>query len=237
MLLVVISQLSPEKKKLIRKIGFGSILDLNCSSKINDIFVWLIDQLDTTSGTITFQNGFSFTITPMFVFKILGIPFGSKPVVINESNEASKFIHGVVHMESPTVEHLCALLTKDLDEESFTRIFMLLLLDAFLAPDGSNVPSSAYFNNLIHIDEIPQLDWCTFTLNWLMLQIKKFKLRRLQGIDEEIGGCKFILVVCCSFVLKIFHVVLFIFFSDLMKSKLIYVSYLTDIFLGISHNF
>ena len=195
MFIKAIAQLSPEKKNIIRTIGFGSILDFKCSSNINQIFVWLINQIDTNSATITLENGFSFSLSPMFVSKILGIPFGSKPVEMTHSNEASHFIHKIVHDEVPTVEHLCLLITTEMDEQTFICIFMLLLLAAFIAPNGDGVASASYFSNLLDTTAIPQLDWCTFTLDWLMLQIKKYLHRKMQGIESEIGGCKLILVV------------------------------------------
>ena len=207
MFLHALSLLNEEKKLIVQNMGFGAILDLTCSSNVNGIFHWLADQLDTQTGTLTLDNGFSFTITPSFVYKILGLPCGPMSVQFKCSKEDIDIIKEVTHTESPTAEHLCNLLNNDLlDDTSFSRVFMLLTLDAFIAPAGCGISSHSYYHNLIRVTDIPNLDWCSFALNWLLLCIKRFHKTKMHGIQEEIGGCKPILVVCfsyfCSFLFR-----------------------------------
>ena len=71
-----VSLLSEEKKNIVRKLGFGAFLNFSCSSNINKIFEWLMMQFNTNSCTITLENGFSFSLSPIIVHKLLGILVG-----------------------------------------------------------------------------------------------------------------------------------------------------------------
>jgi hypothetical protein len=52
--------------------------------------------LDTTSATIFLENGFSYTLSPQFVFKVFGIPFGTKSIEIKTSKECTDQIHEII---------------------------------------------------------------------------------------------------------------------------------------------
>jgi hypothetical protein len=132
MFINAIQGLSEQKKHIIRELGFGSLLDFSCNSNINDIFEWLANHLETNSTTITFDNGFSFSLSRDVVYKILGIPRGNKATQNIATKEASDIIHKIVQMEEPTVEYLCSILTNELDETSFKQVFMVTTLNAFL---------------------------------------------------------------------------------------------------------
>jgi hypothetical protein len=189
MFIQVLAQLSDEKKAIIRKLGFGSILDFQCTSNINDIFAWLINHFDVNKAVVTFENGFSFSLSPIIIYKILGIPFGWRTVQLTDSRKQS------LDLDTPSIECLCSMLTNDLDEPSFSVIFMKLLLSAFIAPNGRGSASPEYYGNLADVNEIPRFDWCTFTLNWLLAHIRNFQLGVFEGSISEMGGCKIILVV------------------------------------------
>jgi hypothetical protein len=190
-----LSTLPEQKKIIIRKLGFGSILGFSCFSNVDVIFEWLISQFDTSSGTLSLEDRFTFTLSSHSAHMILGFPAGPKAVVRTQSVEHPDFIFNIVKTKFPTVEHLCYLLSTDLDEDSFTVIFMMLLLTAFIDPNASGIPNPAYYANLEDISSIPNLDWCKFTLDCLLRSIEKFLFRKKQNIDLESGGCKILLVV------------------------------------------
>jgi hypothetical protein len=59
----IINGLPDWKKGIIRKLGFGVLLDYSCSSNISEIFSWLVQHTDPDSATVTFEDGFSFTLS------------------------------------------------------------------------------------------------------------------------------------------------------------------------------
>ncbi|KAM0915747.1 hypothetical protein ACQ4PT_010629 [Festuca glaucescens] len=199
MFLEALSALSEEKKFVIRKLGFGSILQFSCCNNIQEIFMWLVSLFDIYTSTVTLEDGFSFTLSSHFMQMILGFPSGSKHVCTTASKEASEFIEIILNKESPTVQHLCSLLTQELDEDVFKVIFMLLMVTVFIDPNGSGIANPSYYPNFKDISSIQHLDWCSFTLDCLLKSIKKYLFRKSQDIKSEIGGCKIVLVVLIYF--------------------------------------
>ncbi|KAM0888534.1 hypothetical protein ACQ4PT_028283 [Festuca glaucescens] len=152
-----------------------------------------VQSKDSTYQQIKrFKNGFSFVISSRTVQIILGIPSGQKPVILKTSKEASEIIHGTVHRESPSVGYLCSLLSDEGDELAFSHIFMLTALAAFISPNGRGVTSCRYYQAIIDFIASPDHDWCSFTLHWLILYIKKFQRDKREGLLIEAGGCKII---------------------------------------------
>jgi hypothetical protein len=189
------SELNEEKKAIVRKLGFGPLLDFSCSSNVNDIFLWLVNQFDTKTNTITLENGFSFTLTTAFVYHVIGIPCGPEPVIMTSSHDDRHFINEMLKNQAPTVECVCNMLKNDLDEATFARTYLILALNAFIAPSPCGSISDIYYHNLLNIQGVHSLDWCSFALRWLVMSIKSYQSRKLEGFEDEIGGCKLILVV------------------------------------------
>ena len=194
-----LSILSEEKKTSVRKLGFGALLNLSCASNINQIFEWLLMHFSTSSSSVMLENGFSFSLTPMIVHKLFGLPVGPTNVKMNSTKEATHFIHNLVGMEKATVQYLCSILSNNLDEHDFSIIFMMASLSAFVAPNGRGYASTKYYPSLLNVPGIPSLDWSSFGLNWLLFCILRHRRRIVQNEDnilvDEPGGCKMILVV------------------------------------------
>jgi hypothetical protein len=176
--------------------GFGCMLDFTCTSNVNDIFLWLVKQLDPETTTVTLENGFSFTLSPCFAKKIFGFPAGPKRIHRKKTKEATEFFAEILKTESPTIAYLCNLLDTTDDEALFAHTFMTLIIYVFLAPNGSGIVKICYYSNLVDLSEVPQMDWCYFTLEMLLKYIKKYQLRKVHDTQKDIGGCKMLLVVC-----------------------------------------
>jgi hypothetical protein len=141
------------------------------------------------------EDGFSFTVTAYFTHIILGFPHGPKPVATNPTKEGLEFICSILQEESPTIEQLLSLLTSEVDDITFKVTFMVLIVNVFIAPNGSGFVNPSYHENFRDVNTVNQLDWCSFSLECLMTAIKKHLNNKLQGILEEIQGCKILLVV------------------------------------------
>jgi hypothetical protein len=190
-----LSKLSLEKRIIVRKLGFASLLDFSCSSNVDQIFKWLMNRFDTKSCTVTLENGFSFTITPSFVYNILGIPFGPDAVLMKSNPEDLEFINELLNGQTPKVEYLCSVLTMELDELTFSQLFLILIIDAFIAPTPTGSASQLLYHYVVNIKTVSTLDWCSFALKMLLDSIDIYQSNKQQGMEVEIGGCKLILVV------------------------------------------
>jgi hypothetical protein len=57
----------------------------------------------------------------------------------------------------------------ELDEVSFTQIFMATTITAFVAPGENGVANTNFYPNFLDVSAILELDWCPFTLNWVFI--------------------------------------------------------------------
>ena len=148
-------------------------------------------QFNTTTSRIELRNGFKFHLTESAVHKILGIPYGGFPIQTKPSKQTVDFMNTFLETTKPTPEHLPSMLSENISEEAFSRIFMLLVLSILIAPRSKGVLSKKYYNALVNIESVPKYNWCLFTLAFLVHEIKKCSqvLERRGQICQE--GAKF----------------------------------------------
>uniref|UniRef100_A0A453BJ24 Uncharacterized protein n=1 Tax=Aegilops tauschii subsp. strangulata TaxID=200361 RepID=A0A453BJ24_AEGTS len=58
-------------------------------------------------------------------------------------------------------------------QEKEPRIFILILLSLFVAPNSSGVASKFVYIAIVHIERISQYDWCLLCLGYMLYSIKK----------------------------------------------------------------
>ena len=96
---------------------------------------------DTTTCRIELRNGFKFHLTESAVHKILGIPCGGFPAQTKPSKQIVYFMNTFLETTKQTPEHLLSMLSENISEEAFSRIFMLLVLSILIAPRSKGVLS------------------------------------------------------------------------------------------------
>ncbi|PNT72345.1 uncharacterized protein LOC100833484 isoform X2 [Brachypodium distachyon] len=193
----IIKKLNPRQRDLVRARGFGTMLDIKCSQLPRDLVVRLAIWFDCDSRTVNVPNVGSFEINPFTVHQILGIPLGGKLIDKVATNEARGAIAEDTGIRSsgPSISHLSTILSDDLTDEKFLRIFMLLLLSTFLCPTSHPCASPDYYNGIVDTDDIANHDWCSFALDWLVEKIRQFQISlskpTVEGKEQSIslGGC------------------------------------------------
>ncbi|XP_044961196.1 uncharacterized protein LOC123412306 [Hordeum vulgare subsp. vulgare] len=199
----IIKKLNPRQRDLVRARGFGTMLDINCSQLPRDLGVRLAIWFDCDSRTVNVPNVGSFEINPFTVHQILGIPLGGRLIDKIATSEARRVIaeDTGIHSTGPSISHLMNLLSDDLTDEKFLRIFMLILLSTFLCPTSHSCASPDYFNGIVDTDDIANYDWCSFALDWLVEKIRQFQISlskpTVKGKEQSIslGGCLMIPLV------------------------------------------
>ena len=129
------------------------------------------------------RNGFKFDFNESIIHKILGIPCGEFPIQTKTTKQTVDFMNTFLGTTKPTPEHLLSMLTENMSEEAFSRIFFLLVLSILIAPSSKGVPSKKYYNALVNIESVPKYNWCLFTLAFLVHEIKKCKRQFALGIE------------------------------------------------------
>ncbi|KAL6623132.1 hypothetical protein ACP70R_033011 [Stipagrostis hirtigluma subsp. patula] len=196
MFMDVISRLTDDQKSIVDDIGFSSLLKLSCSSVPKDLCLWLIQHFETDSRTLRLPNGFTLQLKSSYAHKILGIPYGGKPIANKGTVESVRFFKSMLKYRgvTPTVHELFCFITSDLTGCQFAWTFMLLALASFLCPNTRNTASTRYFTAIVSVVSIKNHDWSSFAIDWLVSYVKKFNTK--QDENAPIGGCLFILVIC-----------------------------------------
>ncbi|TVU42995.1 hypothetical protein EJB05_09424 [Eragrostis curvula] len=194
----VVKRLSNEQKDVVVDIGFSSLFQLSCNDVPVDLFMWLCDHFDCSTRTLNLPNGFSFTLNPSCVKKVLAIPNGQTPIDGKGTFESYEFFKSQIQFDgsAATVPELCSFITEDLVGNDFARVFMLLALSSFLCPNTRGVTSCRYYPALMDVSALKYLDWCSFVLDWLVSYIKKYQQLRGKKSNVTIGGCGLLLVIC-----------------------------------------
>ncbi|KAI4984244.1 hypothetical protein ZWY2020_047942 [Hordeum vulgare] len=164
----VLSDLTQEQKLIVQKLGFGSLLHITCDCNFDDLFRWLALHFNTSTCRTELNNGFEFSFNKMVVHKILGIPCGGIPMHTNPSRQTIDLLNSILKTTSPSPEVLLTMISDNMTEESFSRIFMLLVLSTIIAPTSKGVFSKKYFSALVDVSSVAQYNWCLFTLSFLV---------------------------------------------------------------------
>ena len=149
--------------------GFQSFLEINSMSNIDSIYLWLANHfiLYWTTKWLQIPN-YTYNYSHFF-----GIPIGWVPVITKPSKVTYEFIQHELGTTAPTVEYLFSIINDDLPEDKLCRIFILILLSLFVAPNSSGVASKFVYIAIVHIERISQYDWCLLCLGYMLYSIKK----------------------------------------------------------------
>ncbi|TVU02900.1 hypothetical protein EJB05_51580, partial [Eragrostis curvula] len=174
----VVSNLTEDQRKLIHDVGFGHLLNLNCSSTPKSLVCWLIDHFDCSSKTLKLSNGFCFELNSFVVHKVFGLPHGGTKIELKPSEEASAIIKQDTNClgDNPTIKEPMNLITPQLTVDSFVRIFLLFTLSTLLCPTSHRQESPRYFCPIIRVPEIKNYNWSLLILDWLVDYIRSPRL-------------------------------------------------------------
>ena len=133
------SEMTDSHKQCVCRMGFQTFLQITSMSNIDSIYFWLANHFNTTSCSIEMGNGFKFPITTSTVHKIFGMPIGGVHVITKPSEATYEFIKHELGTTSPTIEYLFSIINDELPEDKYCRIFILILVSLFVAPNSSGV--------------------------------------------------------------------------------------------------
>ncbi|XBI16000.1 hypothetical protein VPH35_058326 [Triticum aestivum] len=179
------------KLKTIPRVRVGPL----CLFNIDEVFIWLVNHFYTSTSSIELENGFSFPITPLTIHTILGIPLGGFPIQTGPTTETFDFIRQEINMETPSIEYPFSLVSENMEEDKFCRVFLLIVLSVFIALNSQGVASSKFDSALVNIEAVAKHDWCLFTISYLVYSINKAQNENNNGKHIFPRGCKLALVI------------------------------------------
>uniref|UniRef100_A0A803N9N0 Ubiquitin-like protease family profile domain-containing protein n=1 Tax=Chenopodium quinoa TaxID=63459 RepID=A0A803N9N0_CHEQI len=191
---VSVSAFDTKRKELVRRMGFGALLELDMKNIPRQFCYWLMARVREDATMVRC---------------VLGIPMGSKPVPmdIGEDEEKIMLVKSMydAYGTGPKKETislkaassvLCPLgtdqkhmpLLTEIDEEEFMVAFFIVVLGKLLCTttNSSNLASSLIpcVTVASHANEY---DWCTFTMDWLCDTARRFQSKFMR--DGYRSGC------------------------------------------------
>ncbi|TVU32026.1 hypothetical protein EJB05_23742 [Eragrostis curvula] len=193
----VARSLTPIQRELVDSMGFLHVLDVCCDTLPRGIILWLVKYFDAKTRTVHLPNGFSFTISSMFIHQMLGIPIGGKSIPITCEESVRKLIAEETKCADsfPTINELKNLFTEQLEGDKFKRIFMMFTLSTLLCPTSYDHVSPEYFSAIWKPEEISMYDWSGVVLDKIASSIFKYQQSGSSCGTSALGGCVFVLAV------------------------------------------
>ncbi|KAF6993910.1 hypothetical protein CFC21_010726 [Triticum aestivum] len=209
----VISRFSPEKKQLVRSIGFGGLLELPLHRKVGHRFsLWLLTKVArdaTRAQSAAAGKVAGIPFYPHDVSIVFGVPSGGRPVPKKDqvqglvSDEAKATVRGALGLDEGDDSRLRILhaakhvLKKrfrrgmaEKDRAAFKVAFVVFVVENLLAPREVDSISLDYFMALRRPDEIQTYDWSEYVIRVILDSACQVQAAFAQGRPvENLFGC------------------------------------------------
>uniref|UniRef100_A0A803LH78 Ubiquitin-like protease family profile domain-containing protein n=1 Tax=Chenopodium quinoa TaxID=63459 RepID=A0A803LH78_CHEQI len=205
-LVKVISGLSPTQKKDVEEVGFGGLLSLRVESMVGGILPWLVESFNGYTCMFCVADGKEFVVTKHDVCDVFGLP----KVEGREVPEMKGSYKGQSQDDSALknkwrasfdvgVKELILLARletriKELVDggDEFKRLFVMHALSSMLVPTANRTVNFRLVNAVDDVDQIKNLDWCSFVLRKLMNYVVSYKNSEAK---DSISGCLLLLKI------------------------------------------
>lgn len=202
----VVSGFGVQKRTWVEQMGFKSLLSLAGKGLPRTLCYWLATRVDVKSRELLTVDGKEFSLEPVHVSWVLGIPCEGKTVPNKILNDQMREDEKQIWQKFGThYGQTCGLVGSDIeavviqeevDELEFKRAFLMYALNEVLCPTTCHrlsvklVPAATLFR------EASEYDWCSLVLDHLMYYLLKFaKTFHAQGYAPGCGGCTMFLAV------------------------------------------
>ncbi|KAL6623339.1 hypothetical protein ACP70R_033218 [Stipagrostis hirtigluma subsp. patula] len=194
----VIDSLSDQRRRIIENYGFGSLLRFDKCFVPNKFAQWIVRQIDHRTGDIVVKPSI-IPFTRESVHYVLGLPLGSKPFPKDSSMGKALLLSQFELSSVPSVKFFGNKLlnNEDLSDEQVFICFILVALNCFLCPNASLPPSSKYLGIFEDLNSVQELDWCQFTIDWLLDGARNFNKGNKKKDQEPptLCGCLYLIAV------------------------------------------
>ena len=204
----VVKKLSEEQKEVVRGLGFGNLLVLNCGRLRLKICRWLVDNFDT-NGSAIHIHGRRFVMNSSVFARVLGISDQGDQISIygdvpNFDYWKSKFAITSRGIYLKDIEHRLEEMT--VADEDFKVTLCLFLLGTILCPSPIDYVQTGYLIPLGDVGSIHTKNWSNWCFSALCEGIEKFQKNHQRLRACTISGCVLFLQVQILFILYIsFH--------------------------------
>ncbi|KAI8567878.1 hypothetical protein RHMOL_Rhmol02G0155500 [Rhododendron molle] len=182
---------------------FHTLLNVKCGHMHKAFAMRLVQCFNPETCSIEFRRGVVVHITEDDVARVLGMPIRDTPVP-TECLEAHRqkieddFKGGFKGIEIFKLENV---IKEGHTDSRFHRAYMLFTLACLLCPTTKEVAGSRLFPGVVDddLETIKTYKWPAFVLDWLVNEIRNYKVRvaKRRGKKQEgVGSSLFLLLIC-----------------------------------------
>ncbi|KAK1571204.1 hypothetical protein Q3G72_013330 [Acer saccharum] len=183
----ICAELSVEQKDVVKALGFGSLLSMNCGRLRRYIYSFVVDKFDIDTLSVELYKK-TFKLSTNVYSQIMGLE--NRGQLINLDGD-SKQIEELIEIYKGTsrgikvnvlIEKMKILRSAD---DEFKITFMLFVIGTILCPQGGIYVSSSYLHVLKDVTVIHTMNWASWCFKLLIDEIKQFKSLGHRGVT----GC------------------------------------------------
>nr|XP_043632715.1 uncharacterized protein LOC122603924 isoform X2 [Erigeron canadensis] len=182
----VIKQFTPDQREAVKRIGFGSLLDLKCRTLRRSLCLWLLERFNTIRRSLEIC-GSRIPLSPRDVELVMGLPASGKDVVNSGPDELVADLRRKYNASNRgiSVRFLEEKLGEPESGDEFKRAFLLYVLGTLLCPTARLDVSPSFLHFLTDMESVHEYNWAKFLLDKLVREVSRFR----QGKQRAVGGC------------------------------------------------
>ncbi|KAL2924269.1 Protein MAINTENANCE OF MERISTEMS, partial [Bienertia sinuspersici] len=212
----IMEELDDQRLRVVEEMGFGNLKFLKGHSLNKRLAYWLMSRVNPETGVLIGGDGREFTLSPVQVQCVLGIPRGKQvvPMEIDPDNVDNlmrfndilewfgKEQCGKGFISIPEAKQEVLREGQLVDVVKFRVAFLVVVLGILLCPTTNfSTLASDVVPALCAADQPHDYDWCSYVLQFLMRRARSFcsNLRK-DGFVVGCGGCTFFLSVSLPYI-------------------------------------
>ncbi|TXG73512.1 hypothetical protein EZV62_002091 [Acer yangbiense] len=187
----IVKKLSEEQKVVVRVLGFGNLLVLNCGRLRLKICRWFVDNFDAKACSIDI-HGWRFVINSSVFARVSGISDQGDQISIYEDVPNKDFWKSKIAMTSrgivlKDIKHYLEEMTTA--DDKFKVTLYLFLLGTIISPSATDYVHTGYLIPLRDVGSICTKNWSSWCFSSLCEGIEKFQINRQRMKTCCIFGC------------------------------------------------
>lgn len=201
----------PEKKDLVRAVGFHGLLNFASIKQINLHFsAWLMSRVDELSQSLHIVDGTRIHFTKDDIATVFGIPSTGWSILPKTAKHYSGNVTPQLAAADINVKQLCSIkaaqsiAARDHDgpmslseQDEFKAAFVVFVMSTLLAPCGKHDRvSDDYMHVIVQPGQINSYDWAEYVMRRLLEAVSKLKADLASNVKMPyIFGCSLFLQV------------------------------------------
>ncbi|KAM0861889.1 hypothetical protein ACQ4PT_045604 [Festuca glaucescens] len=172
--------LSPAQGDTVAEMELETMLGIKCHCVNNKLITWFAGLYDKHTREFVILVRGRIPLDEDLVFRTLGLPYGTKPLVYAVDSMAEAALAHVLFPadgSTPLTSRVYNIL-KDMTESGvpFKQIFVMYVISTVLSPTTRNHVSNRCYPVMANIANVHKLKWCKFVVDQLHYELSKGKV-------------------------------------------------------------